>query len=228
MREINTKYILSVFIAVVSISVITACSGDDNQQASTSSPEPQKRLTTEETQDLRGVTMTEWSTPPEIMIDLEKTYSALIKTNKGEIDVELFSKEVPITVNNFVFLSREGFYNNVKFHRIISGFMIQTGDPTGTGRGGPGYRFNDEPVTRNYLKGTLAMANSGPNTNGSQFFIMHNENPLPKNYTIFGIATDGFDTIDAIASSTVTNSPTGESSLPLEEIIIEGIIITEN
>jgi cyclophilin family peptidyl-prolyl cis-trans isomerase len=172
--------------------------------------------------------MAQWPNSPEIIIDSEKSYSASIKTNKGEITVELFAKEAPVTVNNFVFLSREGFYNGVKFHRIISGFMIQTGDPTGTGRGGPGYRFNDEPVTRDYLRGTLAMANAGPNTNGSQFFIMHNDNPLPKNYTIFGSTTDGFDTIDAIANSPVTTGASGESSSPLEELLINEIVISEN
>ena len=91
-----------------------------------------------------------------------------------------------MTVNNFVFLARQGFYDGVTFHRVIPNFMAQTGDPTGTGTGGPGYRFNDEPVTRKYVRGTLAMANAGPNTNGSQFFIVHKDYPLPPNYTIFG------------------------------------------
>ena len=172
--------------------------------------------------------MAQWPTSPEIIIDSEKSYSASIKTNKGDITVELFPKETPVTVNNFVFLSREGFYNGVKFHRILSGFMIQTGDPTGTGRGGPGYRFDDELVTSDYSRGTLAMANAGPNTNGSQFFIMHNDTPLPKNYIIFGNTINGFDTIDAIANSPVTDSQNGEKSTPLEELIINEIVITEN
>ena len=110
---------------------------------------------------------------------------------KGRHKAELFAKDAPATVNNFVFLAREGFYTNVKFHRIIAGFMVQTGDPTGTGTGGPGYRFKDEPVTRKYSRGTLAMANAGPNTNGSQFFIMHADYALQPNYTIFGQVTVG-------------------------------------
>ena len=105
-----------------------------------------------------------------------------------------------------MFLAREGFYDGVIFHRIIKGFMVQSGDPEGTGMGGPGYSFADEPVTRDYLPGTLAMANAGPNTNGSQFFIMHQEAGLPKNYTIFGIAVEGQDVVDALANTPVTTS----------------------
>ena len=106
---------------------------------------------------------------------------------------ELFAKDAPQTVNNFVFLARDGFYDGVIFHRVIPGFMIQGGDPTGTGRGGPGYKFEDEPVSQRYERGILAMANAGPNTNGSQFFVMHADYGLPPNYTIFGKLTGGED-----------------------------------
>ena len=142
----------------------------------------------------------QYSSPPAMTIDSGKTYKAVLTTSLGTINLDLFASEAPNTVNNFVFLAREGFYDNVIFHRVIPGFMIQGGDPTGTGMGGPGYRFNDEPVKRQYVPGTLAMANSGPNTNGSQFFIMHANVPLPPNYTIFGIATDGHAVVDAIAT----------------------------
>ena len=127
-----------------------------------------------------------YSQPPAMAIDVSKTYTATLVTNKGTMKIALFVKETPVTVNNFVFLARDGFYNNTVFHRIIKGFMVQGGDPLGNGTGGPGYKFNDEKITRNYTRGTLAMANSGPNTNGSQFFIMHADNDLPKNYVIFG------------------------------------------
>src|SRR3990172_2435587 len=127
----------------------------------------------------------QYSSPPAMAIDQNKSYTATLHTTLGDMKIELFAKEAPKTVNNFVFLSREGFYSNVKFHRIIKGFMAQTGDPLGTGAGGPGYRFEDEPVTRNYDRGIVAMANAGKNTNGSQFFIMHSDTPLQKNYTIF-------------------------------------------
>ena len=110
---------------------------------------------------------------PDQTIDPSKTYTATIETTAGTMTAELFPSEAPTTVNNFVFLAREDFYDGVIFHRVIHDFMIQGGDPTGTGTGGPGYKFNDEPVKRKYRRGTLAMANAGPNTNGSQFFIMH-------------------------------------------------------
>jgi len=128
----------------------------------------------------------QWAQPPAMVIDPARTYRATIETTAGTMTAEFFPAEAPKTVNNFVFLAREGFYDGVIFHRVIPGFVIQGGDPTGTGRGGPGYRFEDEPVTRPYLRGTIAMANAGPNTNGSQFFIMHADYPLPPNYTICG------------------------------------------
>ena len=141
--------------------------------------------------------------------------------------LELFASEVPTTVNNFVFLAREGFYNNGGFHRVMKGFMIQGGCPKGDGTGGPGYRFPDEPVTRSYVKGTLAMANSGPNTNGSQFFIVHGDDAgLPPNYTIFGMLTGGTEVLDTLANSPVTGSG-GERSRPAERLEIQTIEITE-
>ena len=136
-----------------------------------------------------------------MQIDPSKHYTATIDTSLGTMKADLFASDAPITVNNFVFLARQGFYDGVTFHRVIPNFMAQTGDPTGTGTGGPGYRFNDEPVTRKYVRGTLAMANAGPNTNGSQFFIVHKDYPLPPNYTIFGKVTDGLDTLDKIATT---------------------------
>jgi peptidylprolyl isomerase len=172
----------------------------------------------------------QWSTQPEMKVDQNKTYTAKIATTMGDMDVQLYAKEVPLTVNNFVFLAREGFYDNVKFHRIIKGFMVQTGDPEGTGRGGPGYRFVDEPVTMNYDKGIVAMANAGPNTNGSQFFIVHGEDVnqrLPKNYTIFGKVTNGIDVLEKIASVPVGNSPGGEPSLPSQDVRMTKVTIQD-
>jgi len=129
-----------------------------------------------------------------------------ISTNKGDITLELFAADAPKTVENFITLIKKVFYDGVIFHRVISGFMIQGGDPTGTGTGGPGYKFADElnseteSYKRGYLRGTVAMANAGPNTNGSQFFIMHKDYPLPHAYTIFGRVTEGLDVVDAIAN----------------------------
>ncbi len=171
----------------------------------------------------------QYSSPPEMTIDKSKTYAAVVHTSKGDISLDLFASDTPVTVNNFVFLAKEGFYENGVFHRIIKDFMIQGGCPKGDGTGGPGYRFNDEPVTKTYVKGTLAMANAGPNTNGSQFFIVHGNNVgLPPNYTIFGMLTDGMDVLDTLANSPVASTGRGENSTPTEKLTIQGIEITES
>lgn len=165
----------------------------------------------------------QWREPPPRIIDPEASYSAVINTSAGAITVELLTGDAPATVNNFVFLAREGFYDGVIFHRTIPGFMIQGGDPTGTGGGGPGYRFADETVQRPYTRGVMAMANSGPNTNGSQFFLMHADYPLPPAYTIFGQAVSGLETIDAIA--TAPTKPGGEGSSPVTPAVIQSVEI---
>ncbi|MDX1530003.1 MAG: peptidylprolyl isomerase [Rhodothermales bacterium] len=143
----------------------------------------------------------QYDRPPEMQIDPEESYRATLETSKGAIEVELYPEHAPKTVNNFVALARDGFYDGTVFHRVISNFMIQGGDPTGTGRGGPGYRFEDE-VKNNPLRhetGSLSMANAGPNTNGSQFFITHAPQPhLDGRHTVFGKVTDGQDVVDAV------------------------------
>ncbi len=144
-----------------------------------------------------------------MQIDPAKHYYATIKTNKCDMRLELYADKAPMTVNNFVFLAREGFYNGVPFHRVIKDFMIQTGDPTGTGRGGPGYRFPDEihPELRHDGPGVLSMANAGPNTNGSQFFITHVATPwLDGKHTVFGKLIDGSQTLYAIEQGDYINS----------------------
>lgn len=157
----------------------------------------------------------------------EKKYQATLTTTEGAIVVELFAQQTPITVNNFVTLAKKGFYNGTLFHRVVKGFMIQGGDPTGMGTGGPGYQFADEPFTGDYDRGTLAMANSGPNTNGSQFFIMQKAVPLPKNYVIFGKVVSGLDTVDKIANAPVKQSPSGEMSTPVNPVMLEKVDILE-
>lgn len=169
-----------------------------------------------------------YSTEQPMSIDVTKNYTALIKTNFGDIKIEFFTKDAPKTVNNFITLSKDGYYDNVIFHRVISGFMIQGGDPSGTGHGDygkyPGYEFEDELNNQiPYSKGILAMANRGPNTNGSQFFIMHVDYPLPYNYTIFGNVIEGIDIVDKIASV-----ETDSSDRPLEDVIISTVEISEN
>ena len=155
------------------------------------------------------------------VIKTGKSYTAMIKTSVGDITVEL-SQDTPITTNNFVFLAQEKFYDGIIFHRVIPGFMIQGGDPTGTGSGGPGYKFADEKFSGQYKRGTIAMANSGKDTNGSQFFIMHADYALPPNYVIFGQTINGLDVVDKIATA-----KTGSNDRPVSPVNIKSIGITE-
>ncbi len=151
--------------------------------------------------------------------------SATIHTTKGDIDVQVFADDAPKAANNFLELARKGFYDGVIFHRVVPGFVIQGGDPTGTGRGGPGYTFEDEPFRGDYDRGTLAMANAGPNTNGSQFFICLSDlgGRLPKNYTIFGRVTKGMDVVDAIAGA-----QTGANDRPVEPVSMTSVEVRDD
>jgi peptidyl-prolyl cis-trans isomerase B (cyclophilin B) len=153
----------------------------------------------------------QYSAPPAMSIDPAKTYVATFDTSRGQIVCELFAKDAPKTVNNFVFLAREKFYDGTVFHRVISDFMIQGGDPTGTGRGGPGYKFEDETKgsPNKHKVGSLSMANAGPNTNGSQFFITHVvTSHLDGKHTVFGKVTKGQDIVDAVAQGDTLKSVT--------------------
>jgi len=159
---------------------------------------------------------------PDLAIDLDGGYTATLHTNLGDITIEFLSAEAPLAVNNFLFLAGDGFYDGVVFHRVIPGFMIQGGDPTGSGKGGPGYRFRDElDGPGGYARGTVAMANSGRNTNGSQFFICHGSPGLPHSYTIFGKVTSGMDAVDAIA-----DLDTDAQDRPRQEAVIQSVTIT--
>lgn len=171
----------------------------------------------------------QWSSAPPMRIDVNREYAATLHTTMGEIEIQLLGREAPNTVNNFVFLAREGFYSGVKFHRVIKDFMIQTGDPSGTGGGNPGYRIVDEPVNQNYDRGTVAMANAGrPNTAGSQFFIVQGENVfLPRTYTIFGKVTAGMEVVDRIAATPVVATETGELSAPREAVQVQWVAVAE-
>lgn len=164
---------------------------------------------------------------PKMEIDQNKTYTAVLHTSEGDIEVSLNAKATPVTVNNFVTLSKKDFYDNTIFHRVIKDFMIQGGDPKGDGTGGPGYKFNDEPFQGEYSRGTIAMANAGPNTNGSQFFIMHANVPLPKNYVIFGKVTKGMEVVDKIATAPVKMSWSGEESAPVNPVKVTDVEILE-
>lgn len=165
---------------------------------------------------------------PKMQIDTKKKYQAILKTSVGDIMVDLYADKTPITVNNFISLAKKGFYKDTIFHRVIKGFMIQGGDPNGNGSGGPGYVFADEPFSGDYKRGIIAMANAGANTNGSQFFIMHEDKTdLPKNYVIFGIVSSGLEVVDKIAVAKVEAQPSGESSKPVIPVVVKSVEIIE-
>lgn len=164
----------------------------------------------------------------EAIISKKETTMITIKTNMGEIVFTTYNADAPKTVENFITLAKKGFYNGVIFHRVIDGFMIQGGDPTGTGMGGPGYQFADEldqktpSYKEGYKKGVVAMANAGPNTNGSQFFIMLKDTPLPNAYTIFGKVVSGQEVVDAIGKV-----KTDQNDKPLSPVVIESVAVAE-
>ncbi|MHB8105019.1 MAG: peptidylprolyl isomerase [Dehalococcoidales bacterium] len=163
-----------------------------------------------------------WNSPPQMTIDKNKKYTATIKMEKGDIVLELFAKDVPVTVNSFVFLARQGFYDGCTFHRVIPGFMAQGGDPTGTGSGSPGYKFNNEITSHKHVAGAISMANSGPNTNGSQFFICYTDQPsLDGSYNVFGQLKSGWDVLMKITP----RDPQTYPNFPGDKIIT--ITITE-
>ncbi|MEA3076196.1 MAG: hypothetical protein QOF60_1104 [Actinomycetota bacterium] len=167
----------------------------------------------------------QWDSPPEMTIDASKRYTATMATSLGELVIALDAVQAPKTVNNFVFLAREGFYDGVVFHRVISGFVVQGGDPTGTGRGGPGYRFEDElPRRGQYELGSLAMANAGPNTNGSQFFIISGPSGvgLPPQYSLFGKVVKGLDIVDQMEKVA-----TGPGDKPVDDVVIHSVTVSE-
>jgi cyclophilin family peptidyl-prolyl cis-trans isomerase len=158
--------------------------------------------------------------PAQMLLEKTKTYFVILKTDAGDIAIQLLSKETPLTANNFAYLANLHFYDNTIFHRVIKGFMIQGGDPLGNGTGGPAYKFADEKFSGSYARGTVAMANSGPDTNGSQFFIMQKDGNLPKNYVIFGKVVKGIEVVDKIAEAAVEDNGQGEKSKPVKPVTV--------
>jgi len=171
-----------------------------------------------------------YSQAPDMQIDTNKTYIAKFETNDGNFEITLNVKDAPKTVNNFVVLAKDGYYDGLTFHRIVKDFMIQGGDPLGTGSGGPGYKFDDESVVGDYTPGTVAMANSGANTNGSQFFIMtgdYSGGKLPKSYVIFGSVTSGMDIVQKINATPTVDNGQGEQSKPTTTVLVNKVTIEE-
>ncbi len=185
---------LFALVGIIAFGVVpfsASCGGQAPEPAPTPTPTPKT-----------------YSAPPPMFIDTNKQYRAIIETERGNLVLELFAKDVPVTVNNFVFLALEGFYDGSTFHRVIPGFMAQGGDPTGTGRGNPGYRFEDEFSQHTHGTGTLSMANSGPNTNGSQFFITYTpQPPLDGRHSVFGQLIEGRDVLEKLTPRDPMQNP---------------------
>lgn len=238
-QGVNRRGLASVMVTgLTAVIILAGCGATPARIAAVSSPQPAAATQTagrdcwsEDQRKGGGEDMPrQYTEQPAMRIDPTKTYQGTLETNKGVIQVEFFPDDAPNTVNNFVCLAEDGYFDQTPFHRIVKGFVIQGGDPTGTGTGGPGYKFADEPVAREYERGTLAMANAGPNTNGSQFFVVLEDlrGKLPKNYTIFGRVTEGMDVVDAIANTPTVTGRSGENSTPTEPITLEKVTITES
>lgn len=246
MKKINYNFILLISFALLINLTLTGCAtkvenSNNNQSPSSSTPlvtssvaennnssSNQLNISKDKKFMEQSATRQIVLQPPFMKIDPAKKYTAVLQTTVGIITIALNAKDTPKTVNNFVYLANNKFYNTTIFHRVIKDFMIQGGDPNGNGRGGPGYKFNDEPFSGGYDRGVVAMANAGPNTNGSQFFIMHQANPLPKNYVIFGKVIEGLDVVDKIAQAPVTVSFSGEASQPVNPVVIQLVQIIES
>jgi peptidyl-prolyl cis-trans isomerase B (cyclophilin B) len=182
---------LTILAIILAVLLLVSCGGSAPEPAPAPAPSPKS-----------------YSSPPAMMIDTSKQYTATIEMEKGNLVVELFAADVPVTVNNFVFLSREGFYEGSTFHRVIPGFMAQGGDPTGTGMGDAGYKFDDEFTAHKHEAGTLSMANAGPNTNGSQFFITFAPQPgLDGKHSVFGQLVEGMDILNNLTERDPNQNP---------------------
>ncbi|ABZ84333.1 peptidyl-prolyl cis-trans isomerase, cyclophilin-type [Heliomicrobium modesticaldum Ice1] len=219
-------------VAMMALFTTAGCSNEPEQKKAQEPPQQTRPAKPDSPKPSTAERNNKYQAPPAMQIDPKKQYTATIQTNRGTFEIALLAADAPKTVNNFVFLAREGYYDGIRFHRIIKDFMIQTGDPLGNGTGGPGYKFADElPPKLSYGPGVVAMANAGPNTNGSQFFICNGEkaknlNQMP-NYTVFGRVIEGMETVLKISDTPVTAGFGGERSAPTEEIIMEKVIIEE-
>lgn len=196
--------------ALITAPVLAGCGSSDSTSTSAATAD-------------RAAAAKSWSAPPPMSIDEKATYTAVLRTSEGNISIALDPKQAPKTVNNFVFLAKEGFYDGLTFHRVIPDFVIQGGDPQGTGSGGPGYQFEDElPKAGAYTLGSVAMANAGPNTNGSQFFIIIGQQgvQLPPNYSLFGQVTKGQDVAEKISTMAAPGTETPDPPVTIEKVTI--------
>jgi cyclophilin family peptidyl-prolyl cis-trans isomerase len=205
-QAMSFKALSRIFVCVSILLVLLVVSCSEAEQAPTPAAAPPPAQISQPAAKPAPMT---WNSPPSMTIDVNKKYTATMETVKGNLVLELFAKDVPRTVNNFVFLAREGYYNNTTFHRVIPGFMAQGGDPTGTGRGDPGYSFADEfTPSRTHVAGALSMANAGANTNGSQFFITYVPvHSLDGKHSVFGQLVQGTDVLNKITPRDPSQNP---------------------
>jgi cyclophilin family peptidyl-prolyl cis-trans isomerase len=198
---------------------------DNNTEITKKIPEKQNIQLPEQVPVKKIINKNNMEQPTENYIEEGKTHKAILKTTEGDVTIVFDAINSPKTANNFIYLAKNSFYDDTIFHRVIKGFMIQGGDPQGTGMGGPGYKFEDEYLGGEYTRGTMAMANSGANTNGSQFFIMHSDYPLPKSYVVFAQVEAGLEIVDKIADAKVDMGIGGENSSPINPVKIEKVEI---
>jgi len=211
------RYVLSLLVL---IALLAGC-GTQATLIPTSTPTPAHTPTLSQTSSPTP-TIRLYSSPPPMIIDTSKNYTAIIETEKGNITLELFAKDVPVTVNNFVFLAREGFYDNCTFHRVLPGFVAQGGDPTGTGRGNPGYFIPNEITQHTHVAGALSMANAGADTNGSQFFITYtDQHGLDGRYSVFGQLISGMDVLESLTPRDPSKYPNYKGDTIIRIIIEE-------
>ena len=232
MKKIFYILITLVMVSLAGCAPKAPISSQPPASSQTQTQQSQSVQPTEQNQPANQAKGKTWSSPPTMQIDQKKPYHAIIHTNLGDISIKLFPEDAPKTVNNFIFLARNQFYDGLKFHRVIKNFMIQTGDPNGNGTGGPGYKFADELSSKHtYSPGVVAMANAGPNTNGSQFFIGSGQNVASLNqnpdYTIFGQVDGGMDVVEKLSSIKVGPNPSGEVSSPLDSVYMKSVKILE-
>jgi peptidylprolyl isomerase len=231
----SARFLLLAMTLLAAALLLAACGGDDGEDSgggSSSSGDETAEVSEDESSDAASdgagddvaARNDKYDAAPDLKLDPKETYVVKLETTKGDFEIAVDQKAAPIAAANFVFLVQEGYYDGVPFHRVIKDFMVQTGDPTGTGTGGPGYELTDDPVKGDYDRGTVAMANAGPDTGGSQFFIVHGttvDQTLPKDYVIFGsVDEEGMKVVDKIASVEVTTGPSGEPSSPVEPVNI--------
>lgn len=216
-----TRFLAGALVVAAGLLSIS-CGESAPAAAPAATPAPSAPNPTATPQSTPEVKIMQWSSPPKMTIDTSKKYTAILETEKGNLVIELFARDVPRTVNNFVFLVRQGFYDGTTFHRVIPDFMAQGGDPTGTGSGGPGYRFDDEFTSHTHVAGAVSMANAGANTNGSQFFITYEPTPwLDGHHTVFGQLVEGMDVLKKLTPRDPSQNPQFEGDKIIKVTIQE-------